>query len=103
MNCARYTGPYSLSVPVIPFLQFGYCGGVFFFFPFSFGREMAPSPGLLWHDSYTAGPLIFPLNADLHFSGYRRGSSKCMYGFHDDAEVDDDFYAGVGVILNEWM
>lgn len=65
---------------------------------FSFWCELAPSPGLLWYDSYTTGPLIVPLNADLHFSqAKRRGSSNRVYDFDDDDDNaeggDDDFYA----------
>lgn len=42
--------------------------------------ELAPSPFLMWYDSYTAGPLTFPLNADFHFSQAKGGATPtvCM-------------------------
>lgn len=62
--------------------------------------ELAPSPGLLWHDGNTAGLLIFPLQADLHSSqAKRRGSSDrvCMIF---DWRCWGLFVLGV---LDEWM
>lgn len=63
------------------------------FFPF--WCELVPSPGLLWHDSYIAGPHYFHKNADLHFSQAKGGAAPtvCMI-FDDNAEGGgDDFYA----------
>lgn len=75
-------------------------------FYFFFWCELAPSPGLLWYDSYTTGPWIFPLNADLHFSQAKGGAAPtvCMIFDDDDDDAeggDDDFYALW--VLNEWM
>ncbi len=57
-----------------------YCGGGVLFVFFFFWCELAPSPGLLWYDSYTAASWIFPLNADLHFSQAKGGAAPtvCM-------------------------
>lgn len=51
--------------------------------------EVAPSPGLLWYGSYIAGPLIFPLKADLHFSQAKGGAAPTVCMTDDDG--GDDF------------
>lgn len=52
-----------------------------------------PSPGLLWYDSYTAGPIISAKCRPSFLSGKRRGSSNCVYDSFDNAEGGDDFYS----------
>lgn len=56
----------------------GACTNVYFSFCV---WELVPSPGLLWYDSYIAGPPLFPLNADLHFSQAKgeASSNVCIF------------------------
>lgn len=68
------------------------------FFVLLFRCKLAPPPGLLWYESYSAGPWIFPLTADLHFSQANGGAAPtvCMIfnnNDDDDDEGGDDFYA----------
>lgn len=68
--------------------------------PVSFwATSLAPSPGLPWYDSYTAGPRLFPLNADLYFSQAKGGVPNTI--LYQNAEDGDELYLFWG-IPNEW-
>lgn len=78
-------------------------GVLYFCILFFFWCELAPSPGLLWFDSSTAAPWIFPLNADLRFSQAKGGAAPpvCMIlMILMQRVVMMIFMLGV---LNEWM
>lgn len=91
-HCNPFPSVLLISLPMLLLWR-----GCFYFHFFPFWCELAPSPGLLWYDSYTAGPLDISSKGRPSFlSGKRRGSSNRVYDFDDaDAEGgdDDDCYA----------
>lgn len=63
--------------------------------------DLAPPPGLLWYDSYTAGPLLFPLTADIYFSQAKGGVPNTI--LYRTLRIGRIFMLFIGGVSNEWM